>query len=352
MRLGVIEGFYGPLWSWTARSALVWRLAPIGYAFYHYGPKADPHVRKHWTRPWPDAEAARLRAFAADCRAAGVRFGVVLTPLSLSRQSTRDAWDAFAQRLRQIDGIGADDLVLAFDDDCGGLPNLAGEQARIVHWAAARTAATQVYVCPTYYSDDPVLDRLFGPRPATYLADLGATLDPAVHIYWAGEEICPRAITSGHVARVAETLRRAPVLWDNYPVNDSPRMALHLHLRAFTGRSARLAQVTVGHAINPALQPTLTGIPAMTLPAVYARGDDYAYMAAFHKAATAVLGPDLARQVAADLPLLCDAGRDRLSTDTLADLRARYGAVDHPAAQEIVAWLNGRDDPTAAAPEG
>ena len=40
---------------------------------------------------------------------------------------------------------------------------------------------------------------------------------------------------------IGEAMRRKPFLWDNYPVNDGPRMSQFLHLRAFTGRGAAIA---------------------------------------------------------------------------------------------------------------
>ncbi|NIR58279.1 MAG: hyaluronidase [Gammaproteobacteria bacterium] len=349
MDLGVIEGFYGPLWSWDEREALIARLAPHGYRFYHYAPKGDPAVRERWRTPWPDETAERLRAFAASCRAAGLRFGAGIAPLELSSRAGGPAWRALEERLAQLDAVGIDELVLLFDDVRGDTPDLAGEQARIADFAAARTAAARMLVCPTYYSDDPLLDRLYGERPADYLETLGRRLDEAIGVFWTGEEICAREITTGHIERVTEALRRPPVLWDNYPVNDSPRMARHLHLRAFTGRAPGLDAALAGHAINPALQPALSAIPALTLPARYREGEGYEYMRAFRAAAREVLGEALARMVEADLTLLEDAGLDRLGEEH-ARLRARYAAIDHPAAREIVRWLDGGYQPGAGAP--
>jgi len=340
MDLGIIEGFYGPLWSWPERQALVDRLAPAGYRFYHYAPKADPAVRECWRTPWPETEAQALKRFADHCREAGVRFGAGFTPMGLSGDAPRSDWDALAERLTQLDAIGVDTLMLLFDDLRGDSEHLASDQARIVDWAAARTSAAELVVCPTYYSDDPLLDRLFGARPEGYLEALGRALDPRIGVYWAGEEICAREVSSGHMERIAEALRRPPLLWDNYPVNDSPRMARHLHLRAFTGRSPGLAEILAGHAVNPALQPTLTAIPALTLAARYRLGERYEYVRAFRDAAREVLGEALAAQIAADLPRLEDAGLDRLD-DAHAELRARYISFEHPAAREIVAWLDG-----------
>ncbi len=165
-------------------------------------------------------------------------------------------------------------------------------------------------------------------------------LDPAIGLYWTGEEVCSREFSPGHLARVAGQLGRKPTLWDNYPVNDGPRMSPFLHLRAFTGRPASIAAHIAGHAVNPALQPTLTRIPALTLAASYREGEAYEYGRAFDEAATAVLGPELARHVRGHLNLLQDTGRDRLG-DAAERLRARYAPIDHPAAREIIALLDG-----------
>ena len=199
---------------------------------------------------------------------------------------------------------------------------------------------TRLILCPTYYSDDPVLARVFGACPPGYLEDLGAGLDPAIALFWTGEEVCSRAFSPGHLERVTKTLKRKPLLWDNYPVNDGPLMSQSLHLRAFTGRPASIAGHIAGHAINPACQPVLSRIPAVTLAESYREGDAYAYGAAFARATEAVLGPDLGTLVIRHLGALQDTGLDRLG-DGVGRLRARYGAMDHPGAREIVAWLDG-----------
>jgi hypothetical protein len=169
-----------------------------------------------------------------------------------------------------------------------------------------------------------VLDRAFGPRPDLYLETLGRLLDPAVEIMWTGEEVCSREISPGHIERVAQQIGRKPFLWDNYPVNDGPRMSQHLHLRAFTGRPASLAGHISAHAVNPASQARLSLIPALTLAMSYAEGDRYSYGAAFDRAANALLGADLARRLRFDLLTFQDRGRDRIAPERRAELRAIY----------------------------
>jgi len=338
--LGIIEGFYGKPWTWQEREDTIAFLAPAGYRSYIYAPKADPYLRRRWRQPHPREAAHGMRGLAARCRELAVRFGVGFSPYEVYRQFDDDARQAMADKLAFFDDVGIDDLAILFDDMRGDSPELAPRQAEIVHWVAERTTARRILMCPTYYSDDPVLDRVFGQRPADYLEDLGRQLDPTIEIFWTGEEVVSRAYSAGHLEQVADVLGRRPFLWDNYPVNDGQRLSQYLHLRGFTGRPATIAGLIAGHSINPALQPTLTRIPALTLPESYRRGDAYQYGDAFRRAATEVLGPELGAQLRDDLLILQDVGLDRLD-DKAATLREHYADSDHPGAREIIAWLDG-----------
>jgi len=338
--LGIIEGYYGKPWSWRARGETIAFLARHGYGFFLYAPKADTFLRRRWRDDHPGETTQALTRLSAHCRTHGVRFGVGLSPFEIYVNFDADAKAALAKKLASLDAIGIDDLAILFDDMKGDLPTLAATQAEIVHFAAGRSKATRLIVCPSYYTDDPILDRYFGKRPENYLEDFGRLLDPAIEVFWTGEEVCSREFSPGHLARVAEQLGRKPFLWDNYPVNDGPRMSQFLHLRAFTGRPAAIGASIAAHAINPALQPVLSRIPALTLGESYAQWSAYEYGAAFARAAREVLGSELATLVGNDIHALQDSGLDRL--DKSAErLRARYAGIDHDGAREIVAWLDG-----------
>jgi hyaluronoglucosaminidase len=341
--LGIVEGYYGRPWSWGERERVVARIAPAGYRFFLYAPKAATALRRRWREPMVEDELAPMAAFAAQCRARGVRFGVGLSPNGFDGAPGSADWAHLASRIATLDdAVGLDALALLFDDIRGDDPTLADRQAAVVAFASARTRAARIYACPSYYSDDPVLDRVFGDRPPDYLERFGRLLDPAVGVFWTGEEVCSREYGAAHLERVAATLRRAPVLWDNYPVNDGQRMSQYLHLRGVTGRPASNAPLLAGHAVNPALQPELGCIPLLTLAERYRVGDAaYAYGDAFARACAEVLGDGaLARSLRADLIWLQDTGLDRLG-ELGPMLRARYAAFDHPAAREVVDWLDG-----------
>ncbi len=340
IELGIIEGFYGKPWTWAERQETLAYLAPAGFRFYLYAPKADPYMRRRWREPHPADAADGLRGLARRCRELEVRFGVGLSPYEVYRQFDDDARAGLADKLAFFDDVGIADLAILFDDMRGDSPDLAARQSDIVHWVAERSAADRILLCPTYYSDDPVLDRVFGERPADYLEDLGSRLDPAVEIFWTGEEVVSRAYSPGHLEGVADVLGRKPFLWDNYPVNDGQRLSQYLHLRGFTGRPANMARYIAGHGINPALQPTLTRIPALTLAESYRLGEAYRYGDAFRRAALEIMGTELGTRIREDLLTLQDVGLDRLGEK--ADLlRERYGDSDHPGAREVIAWLDG-----------
>jgi hypothetical protein len=338
--LGIIEGYYGIPWSWEMREDQARFLAAHGYGFYIYAPKADAFLRKRWREDHPVAEADALKRMAGVCAGLGVDFGVGLSPFEVYRDFGDEAKAALARKLAFLDDAGVTCLALLFDDMRGDQPDLAAAQIRIAHWAAERSKATRLILCPTYYCDDPMLERAYGAAPANYLEELGAGLDPKIELFWTGEEVCSREYSPGHLARVTEQMRRRPTLWDNYPVNDGPGMSPYLYLRPFTGRPAAIGSHLAAHAVNPCLQPTLFRIPALTLAESYRDGEAYQYWQAFDRAALEVAGPELARLLRRHARPFHEQGRERLGDD-VARIRERYAAIDHPAAREVTAWLDG-----------
>ena len=57
---GVIEGFYGHQWSWSARAHYAAFLSELGYDCYIYAPKGDPFLRSRWREDYPEDEWIKL----------------------------------------------------------------------------------------------------------------------------------------------------------------------------------------------------------------------------------------------------------------------------------------------------
>jgi hyaluronoglucosaminidase len=338
--LGIIEGFFGPVWTWSQRHSLMSALAPHHYSFYLYAPKSDRLLRRDWQLPFSEQWQREVQQFGKACANAGVKFGVGITPFDLHKELNEESLKKWRNKIRDLVYLGVQTIAILFDDMDAQMPNLIDIQLRIIEAAQSEINRQGIIVCPSFYSNDIVLDRVFGQRPDNYLSDLGRRLDRGVDIFWTGEEVCARQFAVSDLNRVAEQLQRKPFLWDNYPVNDGPRMSQYLHLRGFTGRPAAIASSIAGHAINPALQPTLTQIPAITLAHSYQQDERYIYSDAFLLAARSVVGPEITTCLQEDLLAFQDIGLDRLG-DRHQVLYKRYSQFDHPAAREVLAWLDG-----------
>jgi hyaluronoglucosaminidase len=339
--LGIIEGFFGPVWTWAQRHSLMRGLASHNYSFYLYAPKSDRLLRRDWQLPFTDQWQTDVQNFSGACVQLGVNFGVGITPFDLHKHLSDQSLQVWREKIRNLGQLGVQTIAILFDDMDAKTPDLVNTQLRIIEAAQSELKNQRIIVCPSYYSNDIVLDRVFGQRPPRYLDDLGRGLDQGVDVFWTGEEVCSRQFSVADLNRVAEQLQRKPLLWDNYPVNDGPRMSQYLHLRGFTGRPAAIAQCIAGHAVNPALQPTLSQIPAITLAHSYQQADRYVYTEAFIEAAQTVVGHELANYLHEDLLALQDVGLDRLG-DRHRVLKERYRQFDHPAALEVLAWLDGQ----------
>ena len=182
---------------------------------------------------YPEAELAELAAFREVCRAAGVRFGIGLSPFELHLHPERGWQDRLAAKLAELAQLKPDDLAILFDDMRGDVPDLAERQAAIVHFAAERGIAERILCCPSYYSDDPILDVAFGAAAAFLSRAIGAPArsgDP--HLLDRRGGVQPRISPPAISPASPGSCGRKPILWDNYPVNDGARMSQHLHLRA------------------------------------------------------------------------------------------------------------------------
>jgi hyaluronoglucosaminidase len=338
--LGIVEGFFGPVWSWQERASLISTLSAAGYDRYIYAPKGDAALRRNWETQYSQAWLDALQRFSQHCQTLGVEFGVGISPYGLQNNLTTARLARLRSQIETLSGIGVRRIAILFDDMDINSDNLATTQLKIVETIVSAAPSLKFVVCPSYYSDDIVLDRVFGERPQGYLEALGRSLDSAIEVFWTGAEVCARQFGRKHLQQVGELFQRLPTLWDNYPVNDGPRMSNHLHIRAFTGRSANDAPYISAHMINPALQSTLSAIPALTLADVYSNGADYQYEQSFVDALNRVVGPSLAACLREDLIALQDTGLDRLATKR-EFLAAKYAQFDHPAAHEVRAWIAG-----------
>ena len=191
-------------------------------------------------------------------------------------------------------------------------------------------------MCPTYYSFDPILEKVFGARPENYWDDLGGSLDAGIDFFWTGDKVCSRTYSASSLAPIAEQMRRPPVLWDNYPVNDGARMSRRLHLLPFENRPGPPDDWVRGHLVNPMNQAWLSRLPLLTL-ADTEGGSEQRFVRA---SAQCCPGP-LAKLLLRDLELFSGVGLDGIPEGDKQALLSDYNAYAHPVAVEVCQWLRG-----------
>ncbi len=266
--LWLIEGFYGPPWPDATRLANYRLIGKWGYEGAIYAPKADRSLRSEWRRPLRPAEHLRLAEMARTATESGLKFGVGLSPMNVWNDWSGETRNHLSAKLADLHACGCEVLSLQFDDMHGDVPHLASLQAEIIAFASEQWDGSRLIICPTYYSDDPILAAVFGDPPPTYLEDLARELPAHVDVFWTGPKVVSTLIDQEHILEVTARMGRRPFLWDNYPVNDGARTSRHLFLKAPEGREQLMNGQLAGCAANPMLQPHLSQIPLRALAAL------------------------------------------------------------------------------------
>ena len=335
---GAVEGFYGREWNWPTRHLYADFLLSIGLNSYLYCPKSDACLRKNWHRDWPADVAAELARLARAYREKGLNWGVGLSPYALYRAYSAAERARLRDKLARIDDLGGNLLAVLFDDMPGDCDALAQRQADIICDVRDWTRAEVLLACPTYYSHDPVLEQHFGPRPHAYWEDLGRLVPMDVGLFWTGNQVCSTSIALGDLDGIASNLRRSPVLWDNYPVNDGEKACNYLRLAPLPGREAGLREAVAGHFCNPMNEALLSRYPLSGLGLLYGEG---ATNAGNPSRLEDFFTRSMARQLRRDQATFEARGLRGLAALEKTELINIYTDFDDPAAAEIVSWLQG-----------
>jgi len=312
-----------------------------GYHFYIYTPKDDAHLRKNWTAVWNSETREALQQLVSIYKNKGVHFGLGFSPFGLHQNYDAASKKALKQKIQELNTIGPDILCILFDDMEGKKNDMATVQVEIVNDVMDESNAKHFMMCPSYYSDDPILEKLFGVMPHHYLEELGKYLDASIDIFWTGPKVCSTEYPEKHLKDVTERLERKPFIWDNYPVNDGEKMAPFLHLYSFENRSYHMKEWCAGHLVNPMNQAWLSQIPLKTLNDCFTQEILYSPRQSFTSALSNLCGEELAKLIEKDQPLFQNQGLEKIDQKQTEKLILKYSQYHTPYAQEIVDWLKG-----------
>ena len=332
---GVIEGFYGRMWSLETRLVYADYLSEAGLNTFIYCPKGDPYLRRLWQSDWPLAEWQELLQQSAAFRNRGLNWGVGLSPTELYRNYGSPQRELLKRKVERLSELDAPILAILFDDMPGAMKALASVQSEIVadvcHWAPD----TRILVCPTYYSFDPALEQYFGQMPQDYWPQLGRELPADAEIFWTGNKVCSDSIEVSDVETIVQHLGRPVTLWDNYPVNDGPVRSKYLYTAELSNRPPALQCLIRGHLCNPMNQGLLS------LPALSGLARLYGNKVFNDDALGRILGPLTWERLSLDKREFEQEGLAGLGEERCKHLALEYGKLPGAAALEIAQWLRG-----------
>jgi len=253
---GVIEGFYGPMWSHVDRLHLLRHMPDWRMNLYIYSPRDDPYHRFRWDAPYPTEEMARFAELAAEAQRQRVQFAYAISPGNTFRPRDLAHRQALLRKLQAFIDLGCtffpifyDDLVEGFDPDGDAGARHAELQAAVMNELAdsitARCPDARFLFCPTQYMTA---------EKSRYLCRLHELLVPRIETVVTGVDpdtdgICPRTFSDEGAQRYFEHFGRRPFLWDNFNVRDN---ALNvLHWSPYAGRGRNLDQLCSGIVLNP-----------------------------------------------------------------------------------------------------
>lgn len=215
---GVVEGYYGRAWGTEGRISMLEFMGKNGLNMFIYGPKDDPYHHNKWREPYPQQEMTDFKRLLNCAQKNGVKFYWAIH-LGGTFAGTEADWDTLFRKLGLMYDAGFRAFAVFFDDFGGSDATLHAEICnRIVRdFMSKRTGCAPLVMCPNVY---------WGAGHPYHLT-LGERLDESVMVMWTGATICSD-IRAVDVARITKDLRRAPLVWWNWPVNDYCRSALLL----------------------------------------------------------------------------------------------------------------------------
>jgi len=339
INLGVMEIFFGPPWGTAERLALAQFLSQNGFSYFLYGPKADKRLRREWRDTWPTEYVETLTQMAQEFKAKGLQFGVVLSPYGLGTALTPLDKELLKERIKVLNSVGVD-LIGLFFDDMPVQDQLAATQLEAVAVVTSSTEA-KIFFCPTFYTYDPILEKIFGAKPVNYLEDLAEKLPENIEVFWTGPKVISEEISEQHLLEVRQLLKRRPALCDNYFANDGPRNCKFIKLKFPEGRPPGAIKQASYWFQNPMNQIELSKIALLAFKKAAADGE--APAEALDNAIRALCtSKTTAEFLIRKRSLFLNQGLDGISDSEKQELVAGLQDETDPVAGEIKDWLLGK----------
>jgi hyaluronoglucosaminidase len=276
-RRGVVEGFFGPVWSMAHRRRLFEFGSARGMNTYLYAPKDDPYHRERWMEAYPEKQWKALLTVIRAAQKRQIDFVYGFHPGKALVFTAAQPLRVLLSKAQRFYDAGVRTFAVLFDDIPSRLEHSADRRhfndslaraqgnwlAEIIARQPSAWVDVEWWICPSFYTPDPLLTRVFGAFEPDFLENLADYLPPDVACCWTGPSVVSKKITLPHVKKIAKLVGRPLILWDNYPVNDLS-MKDELHLGPLQDRDPHLPQAVYAYLNNPLVQQELSFVPLAT----------------------------------------------------------------------------------------
>jgi hyaluronoglucosaminidase len=314
---------------------------------YVYAPKDDVYHRAEWRRDYPENLSQKLRELVQACQIYSVNFVFTVSPgLSIVYSDPKEI-DLLAAKLHHVIEMGCKSVGILLDDiatelgqdrDKKAFGSLGKAHAFLVNSARDKllknTGDLKVMFCSTYYANNYLGKRV---HENDYLYEIGSEMDSHVDILWTGKHVVSQTIAVEDAKDFGVVVKRKPLLWDNYPVNDyfrgSDPPRLRLNVGPFRGRAADLSEYISGYLSNPMNESESSRIPLSTLADYLSDPVEYSPDSSFAEAVQTLCGNEDSRR---ELRLLIYSSKANVfDQHESEDLRSRV--------RELIALFVGQD---------
>lgn len=235
---GLIEGYYGIPWSDESRKSIIHFGSYFKMNMYAFAPKDDPYHRDLWWELYPAEQLAVISSLARYGEACYNHYTWTIAPFKADANPIRDnnKEEGLAQLIAKFEQL-YDAGVRQFGvlgDDVGNLPydTVVYVMNAVNAWRKSKSDIGELIFCPEGYT---MADWAF--KDGSELNNYDSNFDPDIHIIFTGMSTCSPASeeavrefkTKANIGRI----RRDPLFWMNWPVNDIDR---DTYRRLFMGK--------------------------------------------------------------------------------------------------------------------
>ncbi|MCV9888964.1 protein O-GlcNAcase [Metabacillus halosaccharovorans] len=293
---GVIEGFYGLFYTAPEREDLISFIAAHGYNQYIYGPKNDRQHRARWREPYPDFTMKQFAETVKLSEELGIDFCYSIGSGVSINYAAEEDFHHITTKFQAFYDIGVRTFMIMLDDISAEFRHKEEQMMfasygeahvsltnKLFRWLKSLDSTCQLAICPTdYHGLAPFSD---------YIHELGRGLDHEINIYYTGPDICSETISEQDAADFAKAVKRKPVIWDNYPVNDLA-MASEMHIGPISGRASTLPKVCKGFIVNTMPQAEASKIALLTFADYFEKPESYNPWDSWEKALKVIGGEE------------------------------------------------------------